>query len=161
MNNGKRFEQNFKKSVPDDIFLYRLKDGSASWGGTEKVRFQPTNICDFIMHDGEYLYFLELKSTKGKSLPFSNIKKHQVEDLLWASSYANVVAGFLIEFSDLKEVYFLEINRYKRFLHDCNRMSIPLDYLAKNGIKIDVEKKKVNCTYNIEKMIDDIVREII
>lgn len=159
INSGKRFEQNWKNSIPKGIFYYRFRDGSSSWGGNDKVRFQQTNICDCLMFDGDYLYLLELKSTKGKSLSFNNIKKHQIDDLLWASEYANTICGLVIEFSEFVECYFIEINKFKAFYNQTNRKSIPIDYLQKNGIKIGTEKKKINSKFDIEKFINDIVKK--
>lgn len=161
INSGKRFEQNWKNSIPKDIFYYRFRDGSSSWGGNDKVRFQQTNICDCLMFDGDYLYLLELKSTKGKSLPFNNIKKHQIDDLLWASEYANTICGLVVEFSDLTECYFIEIGRFKAFYDSTNRKSIPIDYLRKNGIKIGTEKKKINSKFDVKKFINDVIESVI
>lgn len=161
INSGKRFEQNWKNSIPKDIFYYRFRDGSSSWGGNDKVRFQQTNICDCLMFDGDYLYLLELKSTKGKSLPFNNIKKHQIDDLLWASEYANTICGLVVEFSDLTGCYFIEIGRFKAFYDSTNRKSIPIDYLRKNGIKIGIEKKKINSKFDVKKFINDVIESVI
>ena len=113
------------------------------------------------MFDGDYLYLLELKSTKGKSLPFSNIKKHQINDLLWASEYANTICGLVIEFSELKECYFVEISQFKKFYDSANRKSIPINYLHENGIKISVENKKINSKFNVEKFINDVIERVI
>lgn len=161
INSGKRFEQNWKKSIPKDIFYYRFRDGSSSWGGNDKVRFQQTNICDCLMFDGDYLYLLELKSTKGKSLPFNNIKKHQIDDLLWASEYANTICGLVVEFSELSECYFIEISQFKTFYDTTNRKSLPLQFCRENGIKIGVEKKKINSRFDIYKFINDVIKEVI
>ena len=161
INSGKRFEQNWKNSIPKDIFYYRFRDGSSSWGGNDKVRFQQTNICDCLMFDGDYLYLLELKSTKGKSLPFNNIKKHQIDDLLWASEYANTICGLVVEFSDLTGCYFIEIGRFKAFYDSTNRKSIPIDCLRKNGIKIGTEKKKINSKFDVKKFINDVIESVI
>ena len=38
MNAGKSFEQDFIKSVPDTIYHYRFKDGTAAWGEGEGTR---------------------------------------------------------------------------------------------------------------------------
>ena len=159
INSGKRFEQNWKNSIPKDIFYYRFRDGSSSWGGNDKVRFQQSNICDCLMFDGDYLYLLELKSTKGKSLPFNNIKKHQIEDLLWASQYTNTICGLVIEFSELMECYFIEISHFKAFYNSTDRKSVPIDYLREKGIKIGVEKKKVNSKFDIENFIKDFIKK--
>lgn len=160
-SSGKRFEESWKKSIPGDVFYYRLRDGSSSWGGNDKVRFQSTNICDAIMFDGYTLFTLELKSTKGKSLPFANIKEHQIDDLLWCNQFFHVISGFVIEFSDLDECYYLDIVDFKHFKDNTDRKSIPVDYCRSNGFKIDVEKKKVNRKFNVKKFIDDIIEEMI
>lgn len=159
MNSGKRFENNFKNSVPKDIFYYRFRDGSSSWGGNEKVRFQQTNICDCMLFDGKVLYLLELKSTKQKSLPFNNIKKHQIEDLLKAKKYSQIICGLIIEFSGLNECYFVEIEQFKGFYDNADRKSLPIDYCRKNGIKIDLEMKKINKKLDIKSMIEKIEKE--
>lgn len=159
MNSGKRFENNFKNSVPKDIFYYRFRDGSSSWGGNEKVRFQQTNICDCMLFDGKVLYLLELKSTKQKSLPFNNIKKHQIEDLLKAKKYSQIICGLIIEFSGLNECYFVEIKQFKGFYDNADRKSLPIDYCRKNGIKIDLEMKKINKKLDIKSMIEKIEKE--
>ena len=160
MNSGKRFEQNFKKSIPKDIFFYRFRDGSSSWGGNDKVRFQQTNICDCMMFDGEYLFLLELKSTKGKSLPYSNIKEHQIDDLLWASEFANVICGLVIEFADINECYFIEINEFEKYKDESNRKSLPIDFCRNKGIKIGVEKLKINSKFDIKQFLEDSIRLI-
>lgn len=153
MNSGKRFEANFKASVPKDIFYYRFRDGSSAWDKGTKTRFQQKNICDCMIFDGERLLLLELKSTKGKSLPFSNIKKHQIEDLTKCSEYANTICGFVIEFADLDECYFLEISQFNEFLNKTSRKSLDIDFVRKNAIKIVVEKKKVNRRFNIKELL--------
>ena len=38
-NIGKKFEKNWKASMPNDIFYYRLKDQAQSFGGASKLRF--------------------------------------------------------------------------------------------------------------------------
>ena len=160
-SSGKIFEDNWKKSIPKDIFYYRFRDGSASWDKGTKTRFQQTNICDCIIFDGDYLYTLELKSTKAKSLPYSNIKEHQIEDLIWCSNFANVISGFVIEFSDLNECFFVEISLFNKFYEESNRRSIPIDFCRKNALKIDVTKLKVNRRFDINKFINDCIKEVI
>ena len=96
MNSGKKFEENFKKSVPENVFYYRFRDGTSSWDKSSKMRFQAKNICDCMLHDGEYLYLLELKNHKGKSLPLSAIRQNQVDDLLLAAKHRNIIAGLVV-----------------------------------------------------------------
>lgn len=158
MNKGKIFEKNFKKSVPGDMFYYRLKDGTAGFKGqkNENVRFQATNICDCILFDGKLLFLLELKNHKGKSLPYSCIRKSQKEGLLLEQYKKNVVCGLVINFEDLEECYFLHICDVREFMRKSDRKSIPIDYCRKMGVKIEMKKLRVNYKYNIKKWLDNI-----
>ena len=104
---------------------------------------------------------LELKSTKGKSLPYSNIREHQINDLLWCDTFNNIISGLVIEFSNYNECYFIEISHFKEFKESNNRKSLPIDFCKKKGIKIDVEKLKVNKKYNIEKFIYECAEKVI
>jgi recombination protein U len=156
INNGKRLESNFKKSVPSNIFYYRFKDGSSAWGGNDKVRFQTSNICDCMLYNGLKLYLIELKSVKGKSLPFTNIRTNQIEELSKAHEFYNIHAGLVIEFSDLNRAFFIDVKTVEEFIAKGDRKSLPIDYVATNGIEIDVVTKKVNNVFNIEKMIEEI-----
>jgi len=156
MNSGKRLESNFKKSIPDDIFFYRFKDGSSAWGGNDKVRFQSSNICDCLIFNGSKLYLLELKSTKGKSLPFTNIRENQLKELSKASLYKNIVAGIVIEFNELDRAFFMYISDVTDFMRIGSRKSIPIDYCADKGIEIEITKKKVNNSFNIKRLLEEI-----
>ena len=156
MNTGKRFEFNFKNSVPEDVFFYRLRDGSSAWGGNEKVRFQQTNMCDVIMFDGNLFYTLELKSVKGKSLPISNIKKHQIKDLLKSREYKNVVSGLVIDFNVIDKCYYIDINYIYKFILLDSRKSISIDYCEEKGIEISVKRLRTNKKYDINSFINNI-----
>jgi recombination protein U len=156
MKSGKRFENNFKKSVPSNIFFYRFKDGSSAWGGNDKVRFQSSNICDCELFDGNRLYLLELKSIKGKSIPFSNIRENQLKELSEAQKFKNIIAGIVIEFNELDRAFFMHIDNVIEFMLNGGRKSIPLAYCKEKGIEIEVEKKRVNNSFNIKRLLDEI-----
>jgi len=156
MKTGKRFENNFKKSVPSDIFFYRFKDGSSAWGGNDKVRFQSSNICDCELFDGNRLYLLELKSIKGKSIPFGNIRENQLKELSEAQKFKNIIAGIVIEFNELERAFFIDIKNVIEFMKTSDRKSIPLDYLEIEGIEIEVTKKRTNCNFNIRKLLSEV-----
>lgn len=161
MNIGKKFENNFKKSVPEDMFLYRLRDSSGTWSNGDKTRFTPSNICDYILFDGDYLYLFELKSTKGKSLPFTNIKEHQINDLMRANEYSNIFSLLVIEFSDIEEYYCLKIDDFKTFYDSANRKSLPIEFCREKGIKIGYTRLRTNVKLNIKQMIDRIIEEFL
>lgn len=155
-NTGKRFEESFRKSVGGELFFYRFRDGTSSWGGGEATRFQQTNMCDCEIFDGERLYLLELKSVTGKSLPFVNIKDHQLNELVEASCYKNIVAGFVIEFSSIDRCFYLSARDMAYYMNNSGRKSIPLSYLESKGLEIEVEKLRVNIRLNIEKFIKEV-----
>ena len=155
-NNGKRFEQNFKSSVPNDVFCYRFKDGTANFMGARNanVRFQAYNMCDFLLYNGNKLFLLELKAHKGKSLPISCIRKNQIEELSKASLFTNIVAGVLVYFVDVEEVYFLSIDILNYFLCTEKRKSIPLDFFKKEGKRIPCNKKEINIILNLNNLLN-------
>ena len=155
---GKRFEENWKKSIPEDIFYYRLRDNNSTWANGNKTRFATSNICDCLIFDGEMLFTLELKSTKGKSLPYNNIKEHQIKDLLWCSEFANVMSGFVIEFDSVNECYFVEINDFVTYKNNSDRKSLAIDFCRQKGLKIDIINLKINRRFDIEKFLNESVR---
>lgn len=157
-NKGKVFEENFKKSVPNDILFYRFRDGTANFFGqkNENVRFQQKNMCDCMIFDGEILFLLELKSHLGKSLPFKDIKKNQIEELSLKQYYKNVVCGIIIDFRELEEDYFIFIEDITDFMRKSTRKSFPVEWCREKGIKIENKKLISNYRYNVNKMLTDI-----
>ena len=155
MNNGKRFEENFRKSVPKDVFYYRFKDGTASWDGA-KTRFQHYNVCDCMIFSQGRLYLLELKSTQGKSLPLSRIRQNQLRELTETLVFENIVAGLIINFSDTEDTFFLHIEKLVNFIKRDERKSIPLVYLEEHGIRIENKRLKINYKYKVEKFLREV-----
>lgn len=151
MNPGKRFEQNFKASVPEKVFYYRFKDGTSNWATSDKsdTRFQATNICDCELFDGSHLFFIELKSHKGASIPFSAIRPNQIKEMREAGRYNNVIPLIIVDFSDLGECYGMHILDVKRYMEESSRKSIPVEEFQKNGFRIPSEQKKTNTVYDL------------
>jgi recombination protein U len=149
----KRFEDNFKKSC-DGIFCYRLKDNPLPFAEA-KLRFTSNNPCDFIVfHDGK-LALLELKEHKGKSLPLSCIRQNQIDGLKDAVMYDNIIAGFLVFFSDEEKCFFMSIQNYFQFVRKNDRKSIPIDYFLSNCLYIDTKKKRTNYRYGVERIFEE------
>ena len=152
MNAGKQFEQDFKKSVPENVFFYRFRDGTASWGGGENTRFQQSNMCDCMIFNG-VLYLLELKSHKGKSIPFSAIRQNQVTELSKASTYQKVIAGFIVNFRDVEKTYFATAPKVEYFIAHEERKSIPIVWFEENGTLIPQRKLRVNYRYGVDEFL--------
>jgi recombination protein U len=148
--------RNWKKSIPKDVFYYRLRDSSSSWDNGTRARFTPSNICDCFVFEGEKLLTLELKNTNAKSLPYANIRKHQIDDLLWSGSFYNVISGFVINYDSLDECYFIEINDFKRYFDENDRKSLPVDYCRSNALKIENKRIKTNKKYDIKKFLKEV-----
>ena len=154
-NQGKKFEYNFKKSIPANMFCYRFKDGTANFTGNknENVRFQAHNICDFMVYNGNKLFLIELKVHKGKSIPLNCIRPTQLEELTKASKYQNVKCGILIYFIEIDKVYWIDIDKINYFIYsDIERKSIPISYCEENGIEITISRKKVNIVLELDKI---------
>lgn len=157
-NPGKRFEQDLISSVPDNIFKHRIKDMGGKY-------FRVKNICDFLLYKYPILYLLELKTSKGKSIPFSNLAEHQIEGLTKAKELKGIVAGFVINMRDIEETYFIDariikeyidknIKQYEKTGGKKGRKSIPIKWLRKNGLLIPQEIKITRYTYDITPLIE-------
>ena len=154
MNEGKRFEEDFQNSIPEDIFYYRLRD-AGGWKRGKDTRFTPSNICDLIIYKEPNLFLLELKSTKGKSLPFSRVRDNQIKGLLNANTHRGLKTGLVLNFRELSKTYYLDIQKAKEYKEMGLRKSFPVDWISENGILIEQEKKITRYKYNIEKFIEE------
>jgi recombination protein U len=172
-NVGKKFEDNWKASVPEDVYYLRLHDSANSFNQSKNdstLRFSMKSPYDCQLFDGKTrtLYCLELKSASGKSMSFerkkyenksANIKYHQIESLTKAAKYDGIVAGLILNFrfedKDAEITYFQSITDFNRMIGDLNKKSFNIiDLLKYNPIKIEQTKKKVNYTYNVAKFLE-------
>ena len=100
MNEGKKFENNFKKSLGD--YCIRLYDTTNGFAGVK-------NPCDFLYYFYPLLAMFELKSVKEDKLYFSAITDNQWEQLTMHSKNFGTVAGVCVEFRSVLEAYFIPI----------------------------------------------------
>lgn len=167
INAGKRFENSFKTSVPDEMYFHRIADPPQSFGqDSSKLRFSPKNPFDAMLYSFPCLIPLELKSIENGSLTFwredfegksFNIKKHQIEGLKKASLVKGVIAGFAINFRKTNNTYFLHIDDFINMTTSLTKKSINENDVANNGgFIIESEIKKVNYKYNIRKFVHDV-----
>lgn len=150
MNPGKRFENNFKGSVTEDIYFYRLRDGTASWDGGQNARFQQENDYDCILYDFPHMFCLELKSFDKTSIPVKNIKDNQVKGLTEAGRHNGIIAGFVFNIRKIERTFFVTIDKYNDFISSADRKSIPNDWIIANGTEISSKALKVNHRYDIK-----------
>lgn len=148
-NPGKKFEQDVLNSVPKDVYKHRIKDSTMRFKGDN-------NVCDMFLFKEDTLYMLELKSTKASAISYTSIASNQFEGLLIASEFLGIKAGFLFNFREHQETYYVDIKDAIEFKNTSDRMSYPIKFAREKGIKIDQTLKRTRYRYDIEKMISDI-----
>lgn len=173
-NKGKIFEDDFKKSCEaQGLWVMRLNDTSLSWQKEKTARFTPNNICDFIAYRYPYMFLIENKSTTYKSIgiqrlptdPKAMIQAHQISDLSNAGLIEGIIPVFLFNFRNDDDIndnftYAMRINDFNDFLVESDKKSINrMDVVQHNGIIVNQKIKRVHYTYDIEKMLDEIVEE--
>lgn len=152
VNVGKAFERTFTNSVPESVFILRLRD----MGGKYKKLANVKNICDYILYRYPTLFLLELKTTKGKSMPFDNLKVHQVAGLYVANKRRGIKGGFVFNFRELNETYYLPADKVCEFVQEGSRKSFPIDWCKANGYLIEQKKVRNSWKYGIDLMLDHI-----
>jgi len=148
-NQGKKFEQDILNSVPKNVYKHRIKDSTMRFKGDN-------NVCDMFLFKDDTLYMLELKSTKASAIPYTSIAPNQFEGLLIASEFLGIKAGFLFNFREYEETYYIDIKEAIEFKNTSNRMSYPIKFAREKGIKIDQTLKRTRYRYDVNKMINDI-----
>ena len=152
---GKKFEEDFKKSVPFEYFFYRFKDGTGNFNGqkNENVRFQAKNMCDCEVMTHEKLFLLELKSHLGKSISFTCIRNNQIEEMSKVD-HKRIKTYFIFNFRDLEKTYAIEAKKIKEYMETAKGKSFPVKWCEENGTEIENHRKKVRYTYNLEKFFN-------
>lgn len=182
-NAGKDFEEQLVESCKSlGIFHLRIKDVHIPNDVRELLarykKFLPTskNKYDFILFDQGCLFSLELKSVNAKSISITDpkiIKPHQVESLLEASMYENVVSGFIFNFraTDDNGTFFVPIDEYLEYCDiaingkeytyksKVNRSSIPVGICEEIGIRIKNFKKRTNYHYHVKDFIEQAISQ--
>ncbi len=148
-NEGKRFEEDFKNSIPEEWFSYRLRDSSGSWSNTDVSRFTPTNICDFFIFTGRDLFGVECKSFKGKSIPYANIKDNQLNGLTKISEYYNAEGLFIFNFRDLAETYVVNAEKITKQKELGLRKSLSLAEIRELGHQMPQTLKRIRYKYDL------------
>lgn len=164
-NIGKVLEQNWKNSIPDNIFYYRPPDSAQSFVSNQNLRFSAKSPCDCFMFNGDFLYTLELKSVGTKSISFEReksdkgvIHKHQIDNLQKFSTYKNIVSGFILDFRLSDKTYFCAINEFTTMINNLDKKSFTENDLFKWCKPIEIRKKKLKVNYRYD--IDDFIERI-
>ena len=159
-NAGKNFEEQFRDSIPKDMYWERLKDPSSSFNINQGngLRFSMNNPYDIFLYERENknLICLELKSTSGTSISYSleekkkMIKPHQIKGLKRAYD-GGAKAGFIFNFRDKNVTYWFSIIDFLKFNEQSGKKSInENDVINYGGIVIPQELKRVKYRYDIK-----------
>lgn len=149
-NPGKKFETDFKKSVPIDVFAYRIKTRTTAYKGDNEV-------ADFLVFDGESLFLFELKTTKEKRLPFVMIRPNQLIGIRDALKFKGVYGGIVLQFREPYSHWFVPIHVIEEYI-ERGAKSIPIaDCIERDDIiAIPFTKKKVTCVLDVLHLLEKI-----
>lgn len=169
INEGKRFEEDFKNSAPDYLWIHRLRDSAQSFNKNKDTNFAWDNECDFFAFDdnARILYCLELKSTKYKSISYQMdendnssrmIKWHQIESLTKFSKFKNIKSGLILNFrdekNDMQRTYFMDIRDFNKVKDSNDKHSInEIDIVLNGGVKISGSKKRVRYRWELDSFL--------
>ena len=157
-NAGKLFESDIKSSIPDECWLYRLRDNASSFAGGTNTRFTSSNICDYILFDDKTrtLFLIECKSTKGTSIPLTRIRENQKKGLVEAGKHC-LVAGLLLNFrNENNDTFFVTIDNYVNMVERIKKKSFNIKDLIENGaVRVNCEKKRSRWKYDIEHFVKE------
>ena len=91
------------------------------------------------------------------------IKAHQLEGLIEVSLNDGMYGGFVLNFrdEDLNEesTYYLSIEKMDEFLLETHKKSINETDCRMRALPMDSILKRTKYTYDVDKMITDIIRE--
>lgn len=171
-NKGKEFEGDVKVSAKNQgLWILRLNDTSLSWQKEKTARFTPNNIADFLIYRYPYLFVIECKSTKYKSIGIQRdpeedekmIKAQQIQNLINCSTVEGIYSGFMLNYRDDNNLnnsntYWMPIQNFSDFLVNNDKKSInAVDVVEYGCVKVDQILRRTHFTYDINKMLDDII----
>ena len=157
-----KFETNFKQSaIKQGVYIYKIKDmfvpPECRVCKKSSMKIGP-NEFDFIMYKHPYLFTLELKSTKQKSIQITEkiIKEHQINALKKSTKYEGVIAGFVFNFLNYdNQTFFVHINDFVWLLEE-KKKSISLNFCQKVGTRINNKLLSVNYEYDIVEFVQSV-----
>lgn len=166
INYGKRFESDFQSSVIKAMDVTRLKDAPSSFNKNctvckhNRIRFTPKNICDFICYSYPNIFYIELKSHKGKSIPFAAICKNPKDTRLFEmvekEENKGVYSFVIFNWRDIEnKTYVVPAESVNEYIKYSPRKSIPYAWTFENGVRLDHKLKRIRYSYDIKKWLEE------
>lgn len=165
MNRGKDFESHFRKQMDAGGFdVNRVADNTAGYMGGR-------NICDFITYLYPNIFYFELKTTKGNTLPFSNITDNQWQGLLEKEKIEGVGAGVIVWFLEHDKTFFVSADCLQKIQNEGMFKSLHIRDLRLKSEEFDKgryykcfeitgTKKRVFFDYDMEQFKQNLERYI-
>jgi len=152
-NKGKIFEDVIKRSFEEveDVSIDRLRDAPKKLKNVD-------NPSDFIVYKYPHQIYVECKSHKGNTLPFSCIREEQITGMLEKSKINGVLAGVIVWFIDHDLTVWIPINEIA-FWRDIGNKSINIKNIQDKHterirhIVIQGKKKRVYFEYDMENFL--------
>ena len=131
-------------------------------------------MADFSIYNGHSKYYIEAKSTKGKSLPFSNITMEQRDKQEAKANLGidNLYIGFIVNFrgrhyhkEDQKfekksikagnSTYYLDHKKLWGFIDKADRKSIPIMWFQNNAREVPSNCRQTRYDYDLSILFDN------
>ena len=144
-NYGKKFEDVIKESFLKcpDVSIDRLRDAPRKLKNVD-------NPSDFIVYKKPHEIYVECKSHKGNTLPFSCIRQEQIDGMSKKIQIDGVKAGVIIWFIDHDITVWIPIDEVCYHIDNGARSINIKDIEKLNGIIIQGKKKRVYFEYDMK-----------
>lgn len=171
MNSGKRFEADFKASIPPGIWYYRFRDSPATFYGGEAqegVRFSLDNICDCQLYCWPCLHLIELKTVDTPSAALTSLfgrwlpdkgeykKQKHLRELSEAAGHRGITASVIIQYRRTGNAYAIHPDAILHFIElstQGDRKSIPELWCAQSGFAVESRQLRVNRRYDVRGLV--------
>lgn len=106
------------------------------------------------------MFYLELKSHKGKSIPFTaickNSKDTRIYEMAMKAENKGIFSFIIFNWRDCdNETYAVSAELVNNFINYADRKSIPFDWVKENGVRIHHRLKRVRYSYDIGNFLED------
>ena len=111
-------------------WVYKLRD-CPNWGvESEKRRFTPSNLADFVVFFYDTLFIVECKSVKGKSIRWDAVNPKHLAALVKASGHDGIQPGILVEFRETAEIFWIHAGAWERMMLESKKKSFTNEQAA-------------------------------
>ena len=148
---GKQFEsvvhESFEK-LPD-VSVDRLRDAPKKQKGVD-------NPADFIVYKKPHEVYVECKSHKGNTLPFSCIRPNQIEGMTQKAKIEGVKCGLLIWYIEHDATIWVPIETVNQLIAEGEKSIHYFKIINRNHIVVHGKKKRVYFEYDMNRFLEEL-----